>query len=51
VGGNGGSGVVILKFSDSKTITVGGGLTQTNTTSGGFKIYTFTGGTGNVSIA
>jgi hypothetical protein len=26
-------------------------LTQTNTTSGGFKIYTFTGGTGNVSIA
>jgi hypothetical protein len=42
VGGPGGSGVVILKTSDGITATFSGGVTQTNTTSGGFKIYTIT---------
>jgi hypothetical protein len=51
VGGNGGSGVVILKYADSKTITIGGGLTASTATAGGFKVTTVTAGTGNVSIA
>lgn len=48
-GGSGGSGVVIIKYPSSKTITVGAGLTSTESTSGGFKIRTFTAGTGTVS--
>ncbi len=46
--GAGGSGIVILKFLDSRSLSVGAGLTSTNTTSGGYKIYTFTAGTGMV---
>ena len=47
---NGGSGVVILKYADSLTISnPGGGLTfSTSTAVSGFKITTFTAGTGNV---
>ena len=41
-GKNGGSGVVIIKTPDSVTATFSGGVTQTSTTSGGFKIYTVT---------
>jgi hypothetical protein len=42
---------VILKYPSSYTITVGGGLTSSTTTSGADKITTFTAGTGNVSWA
>jgi hypothetical protein len=41
---------VIIKFPDTRTLTVGAGLTQTNILSGGFKIYTFTAGTGTVTV-
>jgi hypothetical protein len=52
VGGAGGSGIVILKYQDSKTITIGAGLTGTTAApSGGFKVTTITAGTGNVSWA
>ena len=51
-GGAGGTGIVILKFSDSLTITIGAGLTGTTAApSGGFKVSTITAGTGNVSWA
>jgi len=51
-GGAGGSGVVILKYPDTKTITIGAGLTgSTGSPSGGFKVTTITAGTGNVSFA
>ena len=49
-GANGGSGLVIIKFPDTKTITVGVGLTSSSVTSGGFKTVTFTAGTGIVSF-
>jgi hypothetical protein len=56
--GNGGSGRVIIRYPDSfDNLTAidagltktGGGLTPT-TTSGGYKIYEFTGGTGTVTF-
>jgi len=51
-GGNGSIGVVILTYPDSKTITIGAGLTGTTAApSGGFKTTTITAGTGNVSWA
>jgi hypothetical protein len=41
-----------LKYSDTRTITIGGGLTgSTAAPSGGFKVTTITAGTGNVSWA
>jgi len=50
--GAGGSGVVILKYPDLYTITIGAGLTgTTGAASGGFKTTTITDGTGNVSWA
>ena len=52
VGGTGGSGVVIIKYPDTLTLSnPGGGLTSTTATAGGFKVTTFTAGTGNVSFA
>jgi hypothetical protein len=51
-GGNGGSGVVILRYANSFTITVGAGLTAdvTNGDAGGGNRYTtLTQGSGNVS--
>ena len=50
--GDGGSGVVILKYADTSAdlTTIAGGLTYTLTTSGGFKVYRFTAGTGTVTI-
>jgi hypothetical protein len=50
--GSGGSGVVIISFpSDYKDLTsIGGGLTYTKTSSGGNTIYTFTAGTGTVTV-
>jgi hypothetical protein len=48
----GGSGVVILKYPDAYTITIGAGLTgSTAAPSAGFKVSTVTAGTGNVSFA
>jgi hypothetical protein len=47
----GGSGVVILKYPDTYTINIGSGLTgSTPAASGGFKVTTFTAGTGLVSF-
>jgi hypothetical protein len=48
---NGGSGVVIVRYPNTRTITIGGGLTGSTTTSGSDKITTFTAGTGIVSFA
>lgn len=45
----GGSGVVILRYSNAYTITVGAGLTGTTSTTGSDKVTTITAGTGNVS--
>jgi hypothetical protein len=39
---NGGSGVVIIKIPDTKTATFTGGVTQSSTTGGGYKIYVVT---------
>lgn len=50
-GAAGGSGVVIIKYPDTRSATVSGGLTSSETSSGGFKIRTFTAGTGTVSLA
>jgi hypothetical protein len=48
--GNGGSGVVILRYPDAYTITVGAGLTGSESAaSGGYKRATITAGSGNVS--
>jgi hypothetical protein len=47
----GGSGVVIIKYPDTFTISnPGGGLTFTTASSGGFKVTTFTAGTGNIQL-
>jgi len=48
--GSGGSGIVILRYPDTRTITIGAGLTGTESSaSGGFKRATITAGSGNVS--
>jgi hypothetical protein len=52
VAGGGGGGVVILRYPDTRTITIGAGLTGTESSaSGGYKRATITAGTGNVSWA
>jgi hypothetical protein len=48
-GKNGGSGVVILRYPNTNTITIGAGLTGSTATDGSFKVSTITAGTGNVS--
>jgi len=49
-GGAGSSGVVILRYPDTRTITIGAGLTgSTSAASGGYKRTTLTAGSGNVS--
>ena len=50
-GGTGGSGVIILRYSNSYTITIGAGLTGTTSTNGTNTIATITAGSGNVSWA
>lgn len=51
-GGNGGSGVVIVKYPDAYTVTnPGGGLTFSTSSSGGFKVTTFTAGTGSIQLS
>jgi hypothetical protein len=52
-GANGGSGIVILAYpSEYPDLTVGTGLTYTRSTSSrtGFKVYSFTAGTGTVKF-
>lgn len=51
-GGNGGSGIVIFRYPDTKPAltSIGAGLTYTTTTSGGYRIYQFTAGTGTVTV-
>jgi hypothetical protein len=58
MGGDGGSGIVVIRYADTNPdltsiggtlVKTGGGTTPTTTT-GGFKIYVFTGGTGNVTF-
>jgi hypothetical protein len=44
--------VVIIKYPDTLTITVGAGLTATTAAaSGGFKVTTFTAGTDTISFS
>ena len=51
-GGNGGSGIVIIRFSDTQAdlTTIAAGLTYTKYTTGGYKYYKFTAGTGSVTV-
>ena len=50
-GGNGGSGIVIIKYPDTFTLSGGSGLTFTTSTAvSGYKVTTFTAGTGTVSF-
>ena len=52
VAGTGGSGIIIWRFSDSlaNIASIGGGLTYTQYTTGGYKYYKFTAGTGSVTF-
>jgi hypothetical protein len=50
-GENGGSGVVILRYPNTKTITVGAGLTSSTITQGTNKVTIFTAGIGTVSFS
>jgi len=51
-GGAGGSGIVIIRYSNSyKDLTsISAGLTYTKTTPSGYIVYTFTAGTGTITI-
>jgi hypothetical protein len=49
IGGNGGSGVVILLYPALANITLSGGLTGSTATVGSDKVTTITAGTGTVS--
>lgn len=49
--GAGGSGIVILRYPNSFTISVGAGLTSSTTTDGSDKVTTFTAGTDTVSFS
>jgi hypothetical protein len=50
-GAAGGSGVIILKYPASRTLTVGAGLTSSTATVGSFKVTTFTAGADTVTIS
>jgi hypothetical protein len=50
-GANGGSGIVILRYPSSRTISVGAGLTSSTSTVGSDKVTTFTAGTGTISFS
>jgi hypothetical protein len=41
-----------LRYVDSEAVltSISGGLTYTTTTSGGYRIYSFTGGTGTITF-
>jgi hypothetical protein len=42
---------VILKYPDSFSLTIGGGLTSSTATGGGYKVTTFTAGSDTVSFS
>jgi hypothetical protein len=42
--------VVIIKYPDTITLTIGAGLTSSTASAGGFKTTTFTAGTDTVSF-
>ena len=48
--GAGGSGIVIVRYADSFSdlSSIGAGLTSAKTTAGGYTIYKFTAGTGDI---
>ena len=48
---NGGSGVVILRYPNTRTVTVGAGLTSSTSTDGDYKVTTFTEGTDTISFS
>ena len=50
-GGTGGSGVVIIRYPNTKTITVGAGLTATTAADGTDSVTTFTAGTGTITFS
>lgn len=50
-GGTGGSGVVILRYPNTFTVTIGAGLTGSTATDGSDKVTTFTAGTGTISFS
>ena len=49
--GSGGSGIVVLRYPNTFTVTIGAGLTGSTTTDGTDKVTTFTAGTGNISFS
>ena len=49
-GGTGGSGIVILRYPNTSTLTAGGTLVHSTATDGSDKITTFTAGTGNIQL-
>ena len=51
-GGSGGSGIVIIRYPSfvPDITTIPGGLTYTKTTPSGYKVYTFTAGSGTITI-
>ncbi len=50
-GATGGSGIVIIRYPDTYTVTIGAGLTGSTATDGSDKVTTFTAGTGNISFS
>ena len=51
-GGAGGSGIVIIAYPDTypALTSIGGGLTYTQPTRSGYRVYQFTAGTGTVTV-
>lgn len=49
-GGTGGSGIVILRYPNTKTLTIGAGLTHSTATVGSDKVTSFTAGTGTINF-
>lgn len=49
--GAGGSGIVIVKYPNTLTLSIGAGLTSSTTTSGNYKITSFTAGADIVEVA
>ena len=50
--GAGNSGIVVIRYANTfaDITTIGAGLTYTSTNTGGYKIYSFTAGTGNITF-
>ena len=50
-GGSGGSGIVIVRYPNTYTISVGAGLTSSTATDGSDKVTSFTAGTDTISFS